>query len=72
MTFGESCLPPIYRERKSHSLLPSKAHTLKSQDHGLSYWREDLRYKRPLWMKGYSARDTHRLRARELHEMCTD
>ena len=41
MTFGESCLPPLEKERKKeikrHSLLPSNAHTLEWQDGGLSH-----------------------------------
>ena len=54
MTFGESCLPPPKKERKSHSLLSSKAHTLECQDHGLSHQKGDLRCTRLPWMKGYN------------------
>ena len=73
MTFGESCLPPREREREreSHNLLSSKAHTLEFQDRGLSHRLEDLGCKRPPWMQGYSTRDVHRLCARKSHRMRT-
>ena len=37
----------LQRERESHSLIPSKAHTLECQDRGLSHRVEDLECTRP-------------------------
>ena len=50
MTCGKSCVPPSERkrERESHRLLISKAHTLECQDCGSSHWVEDLWCTRPL------------------------
>ena len=72
MTFGESCLPPLERDKESHSLLPSIAHILECQDCSSSYRVEDLKCTRPSWMKGYSTWDEHRSCSRELHEMHLD
>ena len=65
MTFGESYLPPLEREREreSCSLLPSKTHTLECQDHG----SKDLGCTRPPWMQGYSTREPHRTHTGLVH-----
>ena len=71
MTFSESYLPPLEREREergeSRSLLPSKTHTLECQDHDSSCQAKDLGCTRPPWMQGYSTREPHKTHTGLVH-----